>query len=147
MLVAGIDIGAATAKAIILDNGRILGHSVIPTGHSIDLAVDEVIKSASANAGLSNCSFEYVVSTGYGRHHVPFANKAITEIICHAKGAHYLLPETKTIIDIGGQDSKVIALDENGDVIPVADIGNAKLYDEAALKKARAKNKEVLVRR
>ena len=61
--------------------------------------------------------FDYVISTGYGRHGVPFANKAVTEIICHAQGAHFLLPATRTIIDIGGQDSKAIGLDEKGTVI------------------------------
>ena len=59
---------------------------------------------------------DYVVSTGYGRHGLSFANKSVTEIMCHAKGAHFMIPETRTIVDIGGQDSKAIAVDEHGAV-------------------------------
>jgi predicted CoA-substrate-specific enzyme activase len=123
MLVAGIDIGAATAKTAIISDGEILSDVVIPTGHSIVVAADEVTKLALKEAGCwredfdYKTDFDYIVSTGYGRHGVPFATKAVTEIICHAKGAYYLLPETRTIIDIGGQDSKTIAMDERGNVI------------------------------
>jgi len=123
MLVAGIDIGAATAKAAIISDGEILSDVVIPTGHSIAVAANEVLEMALKKAGCwredfdYKADFDYVLSTGYGRHGVPFADKAVTEIICHAKGAHYLLPETRTIIDIGGQDSKGIAIDEQGNVI------------------------------
>ena len=122
MLVAGVDVGAATAKAVILLDGKIAGQAVIPTGDRVVVAAEKVTQLALEKAGLwrenleLNRCFDYVISTGYGRHSVPFANKAVTEIICHAKGAHFLLPSARTIIDIGGQDSKAIGLDEKGNV-------------------------------
>jgi predicted CoA-substrate-specific enzyme activase len=123
MLVAGVDVGAATAKAVIVSDGKVVGQAVIPTGDRIVVAADKVTRLALEKAGMwrddfdFEAGFDYVISTGYGRHGVPFANKAVTEIICHAQGAHFLLPATRTIIDIGGQDSKAIGLDERGNVI------------------------------
>ncbi|MFC1970168.1 acyl-CoA dehydratase activase [Chloroflexota bacterium] len=123
MLVAGVDVGAATAKAVIASDGKVVGQAVIPTGDRIVVAADKVTRLALKKAGMwrdnfdFGAGFDYVISTGYGRHGVPFANKAVTEIICHAQGAHFLLPATRTIIDIGGQDSKAIGLDEKGNVI------------------------------
>jgi len=123
MLVAGVDVGAATAKTVIMADGKILGQAIIPTGDRIVTAAEKVTRLALEKAGMwrdsfgFNTDFDYVISTGYGRHGVPFANKAVTEIICHAKGAYYLLPATRTIIDIGGQDSKAIGLNEKGGVI------------------------------
>jgi predicted CoA-substrate-specific enzyme activase len=123
MLVAGVDVGAATAKAVIASDGKVVGQAVIPTGDRIVVAADKVTRLALEKAGMwrdnfdFGVGFDYVISTGYGRHGVPFANKAVTEIICHAQGAHFLLPATRTIIDIGGQDSKAIGLDEKGNVI------------------------------
>lgn len=117
MLVAGIDIGAATTKAVIMADSEILSYFTMPTGYDVKKVAQEVMQIASEKAGVQALSFQYVVSTGYGRNSVPFANKAVTEIICHAKGANFLLPATRTIIDIGGQDSKVISLDESGNVI------------------------------
>jgi len=123
MLVAGVDVGAATAKTVIMADGKILGQAIIPTGDRIVTAAEKVTRLALEKAGMWRDSFgfktdfDYVISTGYGRHGVPFANKAVTEIICHAKGAYYLLPATRTIIDIGGQDSKAIGLNERGGVI------------------------------
>lgn len=113
MIVAGVDIGAATAKAVILNNSNVFSFSIIPTGHSVSQAVDSIIRKVLDNAALSFDDLEYVVATGYGRMAVSFANKALTEIICHAAGATSVFPKTRTIIDIGGQDSKVIGVDDN----------------------------------
>ncbi len=90
MLVAGIDVGAATAKAVILADGEILGHAVQPVGHDVKLAADKIVKEALSMAGLSIAitDLDYVVSTGYARETIEFADKTVTEIICHAKGAH-----------------------------------------------------------
>ena len=115
-IVAGIDIGAATAKAVILKSNEPLSFSVIPTGFSVARAAEVVIQEALNKSGLSLAELKYVVSTGYGRRAVSFANKALTEIICHAAGVSSMLPRARTIIDIGGQDSKVIGLDDNGKV-------------------------------
>ena len=116
MFVCGIDVGAATAKAVILSNSKTISYSILPTGYSVSLAVDNVVKEAVRKNKLRIAKLDFVVSTGYGRHSVTFANKAVTEIICHARGANFLLPSVRTVVDIGGQDSKVITLDEDGNV-------------------------------
>ena len=116
MFVCGLDIGAATAKAVILDDGRIIASAVLPTGQSVKLATDRVLDEALKKAAPEISGFEHVVSTGYGRHSVGIADRAVSEIICHAKGANFLLPSIRTVIDIGGQDSKVISLDGEGNV-------------------------------
>ena len=86
------------------------------TGHSVSQAVDWVLGEALEKAGASFEALQYIISTGYGRRSVSFANKAVTEIICHAAGVRSVMSEARTIIDIGGQDSKVIELDNNGTV-------------------------------
>jgi predicted CoA-substrate-specific enzyme activase len=116
MYVCGLDIGAATTKAVILNDGKMVSYSVLPTGQSVNLATDKVLDEVTKKLGLGIRDFARVVTTGYGRHAVPFADRAVSEIICHAKGANFLLPSARTVIDIGGQDSKVIALDGDGNV-------------------------------
>jgi len=116
IIVAGIDVGAATTKVVILGNDRLLSFAILPTGFSVTKAAEEVIERALAKSELSRNRLEYVISTGYGRRAVPFSNKALTEIMCHAAGVASLISEARTVIDIGGQDSKVIGLDENGNV-------------------------------
>jgi predicted CoA-substrate-specific enzyme activase len=117
LITAGIDIGAATSKAVILNNDTPLCFSIIPTGSSVVKAAAIVIKKALLKAGLSMNDLDYVVSTGYGRKSVSYAKKAMTEIICHASGVNLSMRQARTIIDIGGQDSKVIRLDKDANVI------------------------------
>ena len=113
----GIDIGSTCAKTVVLNEKKeIIQECVQPTGwSSIDTAEEILQKLKLAGIGLSDNS-SCCVATGYGRISVPYADKAVTEITCHARGAHFLNPEVRTVIDIGGQDSKVIRLDENGAV-------------------------------
>lgn len=115
---AGVDIGAATAKAVVVSSDRILGHAVSPTGHDVKLAAERVTEEALKRSGLNRGVGELdgIVSTGYARHAVGFAYKSVTEIICHAKGARFLVPTAGAVIDIGGQDSKAVELDEDGGV-------------------------------
>jgi len=115
-IVAGVDVGAATTKAVIRGEDNQLSFSVIPTGHSVTEAIESVFQSALAKTGHTIDDLKYIVSTGYGRRAVSFAHKAVSEIICHAAGVSAILPQARTIIDIGGQDSKVIGLDEGGHV-------------------------------
>jgi predicted CoA-substrate-specific enzyme activase len=117
LLVAGIDVGAATAKAVILNDRKILSYAIIPTGFDVVNAANEVIELALEKAACSMNEIGFIMSTGYARNAVPFANKAVTEIRCHAKGAHFQLPAVRTIVDIGGQDSKVIRVNESGNVV------------------------------
>lgn len=117
-LVAGVDVGSTTAKVVILSNSEILTYTIIPTGHDVALAATKVTEEAITRAGpgISLTDLDCVVSTGYGRAAVKFANKTYTELMCHAKGAHHLVPSTRFIIDIGGQDSKAIEVDSRGNV-------------------------------
>lgn len=117
MYVLGIDSGSTSTNAVIMDENReIKAFSVVRTGaksgESAERILDEVIKKA----GLTREDIMWIVSTGYGRVSIPFADENVTEISCHGRGAHYFNPKIRTILDIGGQDSKAIKLDENGEV-------------------------------
>lgn len=120
MIVAGVDIGSLTAKAVILQDTDILGYSIMPAGSDVTAVAERALMEALGKAGLSREQLAAVVSTGYGRAKVPLAGKSVTEITCDARGAQHLFPETGMIIDIGGQDSKVISLDRGGRVIDFA---------------------------
>jgi len=113
---AGIDIGAATAKALILRENNILSYDVKSTGGDVIKAGKEVLEEAIRKAGISFNDLKSVVSTGYGRNAVSFSHKAITEIACHAKGASFFFENVRMVIDIGGQDSKGILVGEGGKV-------------------------------
>jgi predicted CoA-substrate-specific enzyme activase len=108
---AGVDIGSTMTKVVIV-NGKILASVIGPTGPEHRKLANQVMGEALAKARLSFDAITYVVATGYGRINVPFADKQITEISCHARGVSYLLPEARTVIDIGGQDSKAIKLSD-----------------------------------
>ena len=117
MIAAGCDIGSLSAKAVILENGNILATAVMPAGTSPPESARAVIDKASEAAGIASKRVENVIATGYGKDMVSFANGTESEIVCHAKGAFRINPKTRTIIDIGGQDSKVIRVDGNGKVV------------------------------
>jgi predicted CoA-substrate-specific enzyme activase len=117
---AGIDVGAGTAKAVILENNSLLGYSVRPVLDNVVGAAEEAVLEALKKPGLSKKNLSYVVSTGYGRNLVGFANKVSSEIICHAKGVYFMKPEARTIIDIGAQDSKIIRINRGDKVIDFA---------------------------
>ncbi len=111
----GIDVGASTTKAIILDRqDEILGYAVVDSGADFEGAAGGAFeKSLDKTKGISSdqCS---VVSTGYGRRNVPMAHSSKTEISCHARGSYFFYPKAHTLIDIGGQDSKIIKIDDSG---------------------------------
>ena len=112
---AGVDIGSTMTKVVIM-NRAILASVIGPTGPEHRKLANRVMEEALTRASLSFDDITYVVATGYGRINVPFADKQITEISCHARGVSYLLPEVRTVIDIGGQDCKGIKL-SNGRVV------------------------------
>jgi predicted CoA-substrate-specific enzyme activase len=116
MITAGIDIGSITTKAAVMAEGKILGTRVIFTGYNAEQAGTKVYEELLKELGTEKSDVRRVVSTGYGRNSVKFMDKAMTEIICHGAGAHYLNPHARSVIDIGGQDSKAIVLDERGKV-------------------------------
>ena len=117
MTVAGVDIGSNTAKAVILNNGDILATSLVMTGHNSRLAGRRALDLALEEAGLDEGEMAGIIATGYGRLTTDFTEERVTEITCHARGAHSSQPEARTVIDLGGQDSKVIAVDETGKVV------------------------------
>jgi len=116
-LTAGVDIGSTSTQAVVMSDGRIYAYASIRTGsNSKDSAVNAMNK-VLALTGIRQENIAFTVGTGYGRVNVPFADKTITEITCHAKGANYIYgPTVRTILDMGGQDCKAIHCDERGKV-------------------------------
>jgi predicted CoA-substrate-specific enzyme activase len=113
----GVDVGSTQTKAIVLsEDRRIIGRALINTGANVSMAADRAFREAVDAAKLAPASVAYVVGTGYGRYKVNFGNAQITEISCHARGANLLFPNTRTVIDMGGQDAKGIRVGEQGDV-------------------------------
>lgn len=115
---AGIDSGSTSTDVVILDRDQKMVTGVIlPTGAGAAVGAERALEQALEQAGLQRSDIDAIVTTGYGRTAIQDGDKSITEITCHARGAHYLDPGVRTVIDIGGQDSKVIRLDENGAVV------------------------------
>ena len=118
MIVGGCDIGSTTGKAVVMKDGEIIASTIIPSTtkpeETARIAMDEALKQA----GLSSIDdLDYIVGTGYGRLKVPFAKENISEITCHGRGAQWMAPSIRTVVDIGGQDCKVMALSDKGKVI------------------------------
>ncbi|MEM2144098.1 MAG: acyl-CoA dehydratase activase [Candidatus Jordarchaeaceae archaeon] len=117
IITAGIDIGSVSSKAVIMTDEKIFSYSVIRTSSNSPDSANKVLNLAIENTGLKLEHIKFIVGTGYGRVNIPMANKTITEIACHAKGANYIWgPSVRTILDVGGQDIKAIRCDEKGRV-------------------------------
>lgn len=116
MITVGIDIGSITTKIAFMDGKRLLYSNVTHTGYNTEKAWQGILESSLENLELKMSSIGRIISTGYGRKSVAVAHKNITEIMCHAAGARFFLPKTRSIIDIGGQDSKFIRMGDNGKV-------------------------------
>jgi predicted CoA-substrate-specific enzyme activase len=113
--VLGIDFGSTTGKAVILDeSGAVCAAQVSQKGAVSDEGVKAALGAALLEAGIALSDISRTVATGYGRRMLDIADRTITEITCHARGAVWMVPEARMVIDIGGQDSKVIAIDPNG---------------------------------
>lgn len=112
MIIAGIDIGSTMTKVVILGEDDTLAKVIGPTGPEHRHLAHKVMTEALRLADIPFDALSYVVATGYGRINVPFADKQITEITCHAKGVSELFPTARTVIDIGGQDAKAIKLEK-----------------------------------
>lgn len=114
MYTMGIDIGSTASKCIILGDGKdILAKALIPFGAGTS-GPDRVIKEALENSQFKESDMKYILATGYGRNSIAMANYEMSELTCHAKGAHFLFPSVRTVIDIGGQDVKVLKIGESG---------------------------------
>lgn len=116
MIVAGIDVGSLSAKALLLSENQVLGWAVILTTPDSPGTAKQVLEKALENCQVRLENLDYIVATGYGRIRVPFANRHITEISCHARGTVWAFPSVRTILDMGGQDCKLIICDEAGKV-------------------------------
>jgi predicted CoA-substrate-specific enzyme activase len=114
----GIDVGTSYVKCVVLNNKKeIISSYVKRTGISIEESSKVAFEKTISSISLSETSIKHVTATGYGKSKVSFADTHKTEISCHAKGAYHYFPKKITIIDIGGQDTKVIKLDESGRII------------------------------
>ena len=121
MFVGGCDVGSTTGKAVVIRDSSIVSHHIVPSttrpAETAQIAMDEALKGA----GLTSLDqLDYVVGTGYGRLKVPFANDNVSEITCHARGAHWMNASVRTVVDIGGQDCKVMSVAEDGRVVEFA---------------------------
>lgn len=115
--VLGIDSGSTSTNAVIMDqNKKIIAYDVIRTGAKSIESAQKILENILTKANLKKEDLSLIVSTGYGRVSITYADESVTEISCHGKGAHYFNPKIRTILDIGGQDSKAISLNEKGDV-------------------------------
>lgn len=111
----GIDIGSVSTDAVILnEKSEIVAKEVMRSGYNQRETVKQIIELCCEDVGITKEQIQYVVSTGYGRKNVECANQCVTEISCHAMGIHFLKEDIGTVIDIGGQDSKVIQLSDCG---------------------------------
>ncbi len=117
VLFAGIDAGSSATKCVLIDaGGELVGSCVVASGFSYEDAAKAVLNESLCEAGGTVADIESCISTGYGREWVPFATRKLTEITCHARGAREWYPQVRNIIDIGGQDTKVIRLDATGQI-------------------------------
>ena len=118
MICAGIDAGSRSIKAVLFDTDRshILASGLTDQSVEQERLAAELFEKLLKKAGLERSQISGVVATGYGRNAIRFADTTITEITCHARGVHRLVPDARTIIEIGGQDSKVISLEDGGRV-------------------------------
>lgn len=120
MYAVGIDIGSTSGEAVILNGNGILASSIVDTGYNSRRAAELALEKALADSGLARAQIGPIVATGYGRIAIEFADRQVTEISCYAKGMAHLFPDVRTVVDIGGQDSKVIAVGKNGKAIDFA---------------------------
>jgi len=116
MIVAGCDVGSLSAEAVLLHNGAILGSEIILVRPTAEQSARDVMEKLFHRVGLSYDDVAFTVATGYGRETIPFADANLSEISCHAKGAHFLVPSIRTVIDVGGQDCKAIRVGADGSV-------------------------------
>jgi predicted CoA-substrate-specific enzyme activase len=115
---AGVDVGSTQTKAVIINEQReIVSRALLDTGANVVRAAENAYMQALQSAKLREEEVEYVVGTGYGRYRVTFGNTQVTEISCHGRGAVHVFPETRTVVDMGGQDTKAIRVSPSGEIV------------------------------
>jgi predicted CoA-substrate-specific enzyme activase len=114
----GVDVGSTQTKAIVIDGkGAIVGRALIETGANVVVAAERAFQAALVDAGLQEQMIACVAGTGYGRYRVTFGDLQVTEISCHGRGAVHMFPATRTVVDMGGQDTKAIKIGPSGDIV------------------------------
>jgi (R)-2-hydroxyacyl-CoA dehydratese activating ATPase len=114
---AGVDVGSTQTKAAVIDeSGSVVARALLDTGANVTLAAQRAYETALKERDISDEEVEYVVGTGYGRYKVTFGDTQVTEISCHGRGAVHLFPATRTVVDMGGQDTKAISVSETGEI-------------------------------
>lgn len=114
----GVDVGSTQTKAVIIDGaGRIAGRSLIDTGANVVVAAERAFQAALVDANLQEQMIACVAGTGYGRYRVTFGDLQVTEISCHGRGAVHMFPATRTVVDMGGQDTKAIKVGSSGEIV------------------------------
>jgi predicted CoA-substrate-specific enzyme activase len=115
---AGVDVGSTQTKAVIVNEDRqIVGRSLVDTGANVLRAAEHAYAEALESSGRREDEVEYIIGTGYGRYRVTFGNTQVTEISCHGRGAVHMFPETQTVLDMGGQDTKAIRVSPAGEIL------------------------------
>jgi predicted CoA-substrate-specific enzyme activase len=115
---AGVDVGSTQTKAVVIKEGAgIVGRALVDTGANVTRAAENAFHVACREAVIDPRDVGFVVGTGYGRYKITFGNAQMTEISCHARGASYIFPNTRTVIDMGGQDAKAISIGADGQVL------------------------------
>lgn len=115
---AGVDVGSTQTKAVVINEaGEIVARALTDTGANVVQAAQNVFDMAVASENLQVEEVEYVIGTGYGRYRVTFGNSQVTEISCHGRGAVHMFPGTRTVVDMGGQDTKAIRVAETGEIL------------------------------
>ncbi len=115
---AGVDVGSTQTKAVIIDEAQgIVSRALTETAANVIRAAENAYGEALAAGDLREEEVEYVVGTGYGRYKVTFGNTQVTEISCHGRGAVHMFPGTRTVVDMGGQDTKAISVSPTGEIV------------------------------
>ncbi|MDP6128585.1 MAG: acyl-CoA dehydratase activase, partial [Planctomycetota bacterium] len=114
---AGVDVGSTQTKAVVINEEReIIASCLIDTGANVTKAAEDAFKTCIEQEGILEEEVEWVIGTGYGRYKVTFGNAQVTEISCHGRGAAQIFPNTRTVVDMGGQDTKAIRVSEDGEI-------------------------------
>jgi predicted CoA-substrate-specific enzyme activase len=115
---AGVDVGSTQTKAVIINEAKeIVGRALTDTGANVVVAAENAFQESLENSDLREEEVEYVIGTGYGRYRVTFGNTQVTEISCHGRGAVHMFPSTRTVVDMGGQDTKAIRVSPTGEIV------------------------------
>jgi predicted CoA-substrate-specific enzyme activase len=116
MIVVGCDVGSTTGKLVIMEDNKIIGSAIVPSSAISEKTSEIALEEALKNTSIKREDIQFCVGTGYGRNVIPFANKNVSEISCHGLGAFWADPRIRTVVDIGGQDCKVIRINDAGKV-------------------------------